>query len=178
MPSLDTIRRVRGSGTVGQVHKAQSDMVMESTWDNDISTRICYLYDYWHDDFKTQLRNLSPEKDKNKVPISLKYLMNSSQTYDKDYVTFHIQMRPSQICNVSYYHKFFEERYDAIWPCGLYCDIPDNKGQYNRWLIVNTANFYDAQFSTYEILPCDKIINWIWRGQKISMAGVLRSQNS
>ena len=179
MPSLDTYKRMKGNASaIGQVHKNQSDQVMEMTWYTDLATRTCYLYDYWHDDFKDQLRDLRPEIDKKKIPISLKYLANSSQTYDKDYVTYHIQMKPSQECNVPYYDEYFGKRYNGIFPLGLFVDIPDNKGKYNRWLVVNTANYYDAQFSTYEILPCDMVFNWIWKGQKIKMAGVLRSQNS
>ena len=92
MPSLDTYKRLHsGLNTVGQIHKKQSDEVMEATWDNDIATRTCYLYDYWHDDFITQLRDLHPEKDKNKIPISIKYLANASQTYDKDYVSSQVR---------------------------------------------------------------------------------------
>lgn len=179
MPSLDTYKRMKGNANrIGEIHKLQSDMVMEATWDTDIATKTCYLYDYWHDNFKDQLRDLHPEIDKNKIPISLKYLANSSQTYDKDYITYHIQMKPSQECNVPYYDEYFGKRYNGIFPLGLFVDIPDNKDKYNRWLVVNTANYYDAQFSTYEILPCDMVFNWIWKGQKIKMAGVLRSQNS
>ena len=179
MPSLDTYKRLHsGVNRIGELHKQQADNIMEMTWDNDLSTKTCYLYDYWHDDYKDQLRDLRPEIDKNKIPISIKYLANSSQTYDKDTITYHLQMRPSQERNIPYYEEFFEKRYNAIFPLGLFIDIPDNKGKYNRWLIVNTANYYDVQFSTYEILPCDHVFNWIWKGQKIKMAGVLRSQNS
>lgn len=184
MPSLDTYnKRYKtnlgiNKNTIGQMHKKQSDIIMEGSWDRDIASKICYLYDYWHDEYRDQLKNLNPEKDKNKIPISLKYLANSSQTYDKDYVTYHIQMKPSQECNVPYYKEFFEQRFNGIFPLGLYIDIPNNKDKYDRWLVVNTANYYDAQFSTYEILPCDYVFNWVWKGQKIKMAGVLRSQNS
>lgn len=178
MPSLDLYRQMLGNQTLGQVHKKESDMIMEATWDTDINTRICYLYDYWHDNHKTQLKNLHPENDPDKIAISLKWRRSSAQTYDKDTVTHHIQMKPSQKMNVEYYPDFFEKRYSATFPVGLFVDIPDEKGVYNRWLVVGTANYNVSQFSTFEVLPCDKVFDWVWKGKKIKMAGCLRSQNS
>ena len=112
MPNLDLYKQILGNQTLGQVHKKESDMVMEATWDTDINTRICYLYDYWHDNHKTQLKNLHPENDPDKIAISLKWRRNSAQTLDKDIVSNHIQMKPSQKMNVEYYPNFIEKRYD------------------------------------------------------------------
>jgi hypothetical protein len=46
MPSLDTARRAatqtyNGAKTIGQIHKENSDFVMEQTWDSDIQSRVC-----------------------------------------------------------------------------------------------------------------------------------------
>lgn len=60
----------------------------------------------------------------------------------------------------------------------VYVDIPDANGKYNKWLVAATANYYDMQFPSFEILPCDKIFRWVYEGVKYQMAGVLRSQNS
>ncbi len=177
MPSLDLYKKILGASSVGEAHKCNSDMIMEATWNNDPNTKTCYLYDYWHDDHKRQLKNLHPEDDDKKIAISLKVRTSSQQTFSKDVVTHHIQMMPSQEMNVPYYPLFFGNRYDAEFPVGLYVDIPE-KGIYRRWLIVGLANFFVNQFPTYEILPCDKIIDWIHDGMKINMACVLRSQNS
>ncbi len=178
MPSLEMYKKILSSKTIGEAHKLESDMVMEATWDTDINTRVCYLYDYWHDDHRTQLTNLDPVNDPKKVAISLKWRKSSNQTYDKDTVTHHIQMKPSQEMNVDYYPEFFGNRYDATWPVGLYVDIPEEDGVYNRWLIVGVANYHVPQFPTFEVLPCDKVFNWIHKGKKHKVAGCLRSQNS
>lgn len=178
MPSFDLYKKLHAASSIGQAHKQESDMVMEATWDNDINTRVCYLYDYFHDDHKTRLTDLDPVSDPNKVAISLKWRRSSAQTFDKDVVTHHIQMRPSQEMSVGYYPAFFGDRYNATFPIGLYLDIPDEKGIYNRWLVVGMANFHVSQFPTFEVLPCDKILNWIYKGKKCRMAGCLRSQNS
>lgn len=180
MPKLSTYKQTLGhyGKSSGEAKKIQSDMIMEQTWDRDISAKVAYLYDCKHDDEPTKLRNLNSNKSSLKIPIDIKYLVNGSQTFDKDPITYHIQFKPSQECNVPYYTEYFEERYDSIFPLGLYIDIPDSKGKYNRWLVVDKANYYDPQFPTFEILSCDKVFHWIFEGNKYQMAGVLRSQNS
>lgn len=178
MPSLDLYKKMLNAKTIGEAHKLQSDMVMEATWDTDINTRTCYLYDFWHDDHKTQLKNLDSPNDAKKIAISLKWRKSSNQTYDKDTVTHHIQMKPSQEMNVDYYPAFFGDLYNAVFPVGLYLDIPDEKGVFNRWLVVGVANYFVSQFPTFEVLPCDYIFDWIYKGKKYKMAGCLRSQNS
>ena len=177
MPFLNMYQNIH-KGTIGQAHKNESDKIMEATWWNDISSRIGYLYDFYHDDHKTQLNALNPEKDPKKVPIEIKFLQYSSQTYAKDAVTFHIQMKPGQECNVDYYDEFFKTRYGSTFPIGLYIDIEDERGIYNRWLIVDKANYNVTQFPTFEILRCDYVLQYIIDGIKYQIACVLRSQNS
>lgn len=179
MITLDNYRSILGGHkTVGQAHKAQSDMIMEQTWWSDIASRIGYFYDYSHDTHIKQLNDLHPEEDDYKVPMDIKFIVASSQTYSKDAITYHLQLRPSQECVVPYYKECFADRYDATYPVGLYVDLQDNKGKFNRWLVVAEANSNDPQFSTFELLRCDKIINYILDGKKWFVPAVLRSQNS
>lgn len=179
MPSLDTFKKTNGGLTIGQKHKANADMIMEATWERDIAQRIAYFYDIAHDEHPTQLNDLNPKEDKNKIPISIKYQKHTSQTLSKDAVSYHLQLLPSQDESVvPYYKEMFEDRYDATFPMGLYCDIPDNKGRYNRWLVVAKADYDDPQFSTFELLRCDYVFQWVYDGVKMQMAGVKRSQNS
>ena len=105
--------------------------------------------------------------------------MNTSQTYGNDQSTFHLQMRPGQGCTVNYYDELFGNRYNSTFPIGLYCDIPDEQGKYNRWLVVDKANYNVTQFPTFEILRCDYILNYIDDNRKKrKIAVVLQSQNS
>lgn len=182
MPSWSLSQKLYGAGisTNGEAHKAQSDMVMEATWYNDIATRTCYLFDYDHDPQPLELNNLTPNP-KMQVAVDLKYLTNSSQTLDKDAISYHIQFKPSQEDDssiVPYYNEMFGDRYGAKFPVGLYVLIPDDKGKYNKWLIVASANVNDPQFPTYEVLRCDKVLQWIYKNKKYQMCCVLRSQNS
>lgn len=179
MSCFDSYRSRYQGRTMGQILKEQSDDIMNDTWWNDISSAVGYLYDYYHDSEPSKLRGLNSDRDALKTPIDVKVLKNASQTYEKDQVTTHIQLRPNQTMNVEYYKECFEDRYSSIFPIGLYIDIPDSDGSFNRWLIVEKANNYNVrQFPTFEILPCDKIFQYIVKGVKHQIAGTLRSQNS
>ena len=51
MPSFENMQKKYANvGTIGQQLKAMSDEIMQETFDNEIQTRQCYLYDYYHDD--------------------------------------------------------------------------------------------------------------------------------
>lgn len=185
MPSLSTYQKMNGAHTNGEQRKLQSDAIMDATWDEDIATRDAYFYDWYHDDNKTQLRNMNPINDKNKVLMRVKFVTHTSQTMDKDPITYHLQLRPSQECTVDYYEELFANRYNAIFPCGMYVDLPDSKGKFQRWLVVAEADINDAQFPTFEVLKCNKVIQYVLRNEennnnlvKYNVPGVLRSQNS
>ncbi|MDT3386788.1 MAG: hypothetical protein LIR46_03340 [Bacteroidota bacterium] len=182
MPTLEKYReRLSEYGkNNGQARKSHADQIVESTWYNDLATRTCYLFDFMHDPQPDKLNDLTPD-DSMQIPVDVKYLVYSSQTYAKDAITYHIQFKPSEDGKdsiVPYYEALFKERYDTTFPCGLYILIPDNHGVYNKWLVVDTANYNDPQFSTYEVLRCDKIFQWVYQNKKYQMPGVLRSQNS
>ena len=91
MPSLQTARRVANAKnneakTIGQIYKEQSDWAMEQTFENDIATRTCYIYDYFHDDFFTDeygiTRSLAEGmtyENTNKTKIDAKFIIKSYQ---------------------------------------------------------------------------------------------------
>ena len=172
---------IGGYNTQGRAHKNKSDMIMDATWWRDIQAQTAYIYDYYHDlksSEKLKLNNLNPVDDDYKTPLDIKFIRHSKQTYDKDPVTFWIQMRPGQQCNLDYYDDELGNKYDALFPIGCYIDILQEDGKYYRWLIVDKANWNGNQFPTFEILKCDKVFQWIHDGKKYQCAGVLRSQNS
>ena len=170
-----------GYKTNGRARKAASDMVMLNTWDQDIQSQTAYLYDFYHDRRSVEalkLNDLHPADDDCKIPIDIKYIRHGSQTYSKDPITYWLQMKPGQQCNVDYFESMYVKRYRNIWPVGLYVDICDESGKYNKWLVVNTANYDSNQFPTFELLRCDYVFQWIHNGKRYECAGVLQSQNS
>ncbi len=190
MPSLETARRIasmknNGEKTIGQIHKENSDFLMEQTWDNDIQAKVCYIYDYFHDDQKDKKDHMT-YKLTTKTHIDAKFIIKSYQSIDKDQVDYYVQFRPSQKTEfvdgdeLYYFETEYRRKYYNDDFIGLYIDIPDDRNIYHKWLIVRKeiAN----QFAKYLILPCNYELMWIERnGQeriKRRMWSVLRNQNS
>lgn len=178
MPSFAQYKNLLGSHTNGDVRKNDSWMIEEALFDEDVNSETVYFYDYYHDDYKTQLNNLDPENDKNKIPVRIKYIKGPNQTYEKDYVTHRIQFKPSYRCNIPYYKEMFEDMYDARFPVGLLLDRKDAGGNYNKWLVVAEANADDNMYPTYEILRCNHVIQVVMKNKLYNFSAVLRSQNS
>ena len=191
MPSSEVYRRKlfgsHGSPfpTVGRVHYDNANITMEMTWDNDIQSRRCYIYDYFHDDDRAHNRDMTYD-DTTKTPIDVKFEVSQYQTLAKDRVEYHIMFRPSQPLrfeeedDLYYYEEDFVQKYGAEFPIGLYIDIPDEDGVYHKWLIC--MNELGNQFRKYSVLPCNYYYHWIeFNGNeriKRKMWGVSRAQNS
>ena len=97
---LETARRVssvknNGAKTLGQVYKEMSDWAMEETWDNNIQSKVCYIYDYFHDDQPDKNVGMTYENT-TKTKIDAKFIVKTYQSIDKDQVEYYIQLRPSQ----------------------------------------------------------------------------------
>lgn len=172
-------QRLHGQ-TLGRARKQQSDMIEKATWWGDIQAQNAYCYDYSHDigEERFKLRDLHPQDDVNKTPVAVKFIRHESQSLNKDPVTFWLQFQPGQECALDYYDSVLGKKYDAIWPVGCYWDIQAEDGKYNKWLCVNTANYWGNQFPTYQILPCSYVFQWIHKGKKYECPGVLASQSS
>ena len=100
MPSLQTARRVanaknNGAKTIGQIYKEQSDFIMEETFWNDPQSKVCYIYDYFHDD-QPELKDHMTYENTTKTKIDVKFIVKTYQSIDKDQVEYYIQFRPSQ----------------------------------------------------------------------------------
>ena len=100
MPSLQTARRVanaknNGAKTIGHIYKEQSDWLMEETFSNDIQSKVCYIYDYFHDDQPDKNVGMTYENT-TKTKIDAKFIVKTYQSIDKDQVEYYIQFRPSQ----------------------------------------------------------------------------------
>ena len=190
MPSLKLVKQINAitnnnAKTLGQIYKEQSDWLMEETWDNDIQSKTCYIYDYFHDDQKDKKDHMTYENT-TKTRIDAKFIVKSYQSINKDQVDYYIQFKPSQKTVFSkddelyYFETDYRNKYQNDDFIGLYCDIPDDKGIYRKWLIClkEIAN----QFVKYLILPVNYQLMWIEKnGQeriKRKMWGVVLSQNS
>ena len=198
MPSLSTARRVanaknNGAKTIGQIYKEQSDWAMEQTFENDIATKTCYIYDYFHDDFFTDEHGITRSlaegmtyENTNKTKIDAKFIVKSYQSMDKDQVEYYLMFRPSQPVRFNegddlyYYETDFRKRYGATFPIGLFVDVPDDRGIYHKWIVCR--NEPANQFPKYLILPVNYELTWIEKSNdkriKRRMWCCLRQQNS
>lgn len=181
MPNLNLYKKLLNSPiTNGQVRKDISDDILNQVWWEDIAAKKAYLYDYYHDKEPLKFRDIHPE-EYGYEPVDIKYIYNSAQTFEKDEVTWHIQFRPGynyKTTDLVYYETGYEKVYNSIFPLGMYIAIPDETGKYNKWLVVNVANYYTNAFPTFDILPCTKIIMYKVNNMVYKIAAPLRSQNS
>ena len=149
--TFNDFQTIHGTNLPGRARKRQSDQIMTQTWWNDIQAQTAYIYDYYHDlqsSESQKLNDLHPQDDNCKTSLAIKFIRHSSQTYDKDKITFWLQMQPGQKCNLDYYNEVLGNRYNATFPVGCYVDIMDESGSYNKWIVVDKANYNSNQFPT------------------------------
>ena len=172
--------------TTGAMIKNDSDLIMEETWWNDPQSRVCYIYDYYHDDQPNLSRGMTYE-DTTKTRIDAQFMIRTHGSMAKDQVEVHIMFKPNQKFNFEegdelyYLERDYRERYrvpDVF--IGAYIDIPDQNGVYEKWMICMRDT--RTQFQKYYILPCDYYLHWIEEdGEKRikrKMWCVTRNQNS
>lgn len=169
MPSLETARRVasmknNGAKTIGQIHKEESDWLMEATWGNDIQSKVCYIYDYFHDDQPERNSHMTYENT-TKTRIDAKFIVTQYASISKDQIPFHIQFKPSQAVEFTeedelyYFENDYRLKFDVQFPLSLYVDIPNEKKVYEKWLVVMCEQ--GNQFIKYDVLPCNYRFEWI-----------------
>lgn len=189
MPSFEEMQKmyqaVGMSGTVGENLKNISDDLMDLTWDNDIQSKKCYIYDYFHDDQKELSYGMTYENT-TKTPIDAKFIVSQYGSISQDQVEYHLQFRPRQKLvfeendDLYYFETDYHRKFKVQFPIGLYVDLPNDMGVYEKWMIVqkNIGN----QFIKYSILPCNYQLEWIERDGhrkiKRKMWAVLRLQSS
>ena len=66
--------------TQGEVRKKQSDIIMEATWDRDIQSKRCYIYDYFQDDARDKNKGFTYSEDTPKTPVDLKFIITQYGT--------------------------------------------------------------------------------------------------
>ena len=92
MPSFEDMQKLyMNVGSYGQQLKVMSDDVMQQTFDTDIGTKQCYIYDYYHDDQANEgLYGYNPALSKTKIPVKLKFIVKAYKSAAKDDPEYHI----------------------------------------------------------------------------------------
>ena len=84
----------KNNNTIGDIFKQNSDMIMLNTWDRDIQSKKCYIYDYYHD------------KPELKTPVDAKFIITQYGTLSKDQVEYHIMFKPNHKCELPYFDNY------------------------------------------------------------------------
>lgn len=179
----DYKKKAIGFETMGKQLKTMADEIMQETFDNDIQTKQCFIYDYYHDDQVDVEYGYDPYLSKTKIPVKLKFIVKTYKSMAKDDPEYHIMFEPdvwnSMSCKPSWFVKNYE-RLGIEFPVGLYVDIPDDRGVYHRWVVmyVEQAN----QFVKCGVLRCNYRFKWIENDgvyrHKRQMWGINSSQSS
>lgn len=162
--------------TVGAARKRASDRTMNHTWNNDIQSRKCYIYDFFHDTEHEKYSDLRPWEHTEKYEVDAKFIITQYTTLSKDQVEYHIMFRPNFQNPLDYFQTEYADRFKAEFPIGLYIDIPNDSGVYYRWIICSKE--ISNQFVKYLVLPCNYKFQWIFGHAKHEMWGVARLRNS
>ena len=172
--------------TTGALIKNDSDLLMDATWWNDPQSRVCYIYDYYHDD-QPSLNYGMTYDNTTKTKIDAKFMIKTHGSMARDQVEVHIMFKPNQKFyfdegdELYYLEQDYRQRYrvpDVF--IGAYIDVPNQNGVYEKWLICLRDT--RTQFQKYYILPCDYYLHWIENSGdkriKRKMWCVTRNQNS
>ena len=179
-------KRMKSQGnTLGQIRKEQSDEILEQTWDNDIQSKVCYIYDFFHDDQPDKNVGMTYENT-TKTRIDAKILVSTYGSLAKDQPELQCMFKPSQ---KEYFDEtdelFYMEEYRRKYGIedifvGMYLDVPDKKGVYHKHLIC--LKDIEQNFQKYFILPCGYKLQFIRKDEdkriKQEIWCVLRSQSS
>ena len=100
-----------------------------------------------------------------KTRIDAKFIITQYGSISKDQVAYHLMFKPSQPLEFNegdelyYFETDYRRKYDIPFPCSLYIDVPNEKGIYEKWLIINAEQ--GNQFIKYNILPCNYRFEWV-----------------
>lgn len=162
--------------TIGQIHKKRNDELFNLTFWNDLQSKVCYIYDYKHDDQPDKNDHIT-HKNTTKTKVACKFYPVQDDRVTKDQTEYHVQFYIYDEPN-EYEKGLYEETFgkNATYPMGMYIDIPNSEGVYQKWMIVRHS--YRNQYPDYSVFPCGYRYQWIHNHKKMQMWGVLRSQNS
>ena len=151
----------------------------------DIQSKVCYIYDFYHDDQPRLAEGMTYENT-TKTRIDAKFIVKSYQSMDKDQVDYYIQFKPTQKTHFSegdelyYFETDYRKKYHNDNFIGLFIDIPNDENIYEKWMILRTEPANQCQ--KYLILKCNYELMWIENNgtEKIKrrMWSVLKMQSS
>lgn len=173
MVTFSDYRRIQSVRTLPQKRRQDAHDIFNQTFDEDMAYRLCYIYDYAHDDAPDKAVGMEYGRT-TKTPIDTKYLVTQYGSLSKDQVEYHLVFRYGQK-PVPYYVDSFGR--NAEFPIGMYIDIPDENDVYRKWMICSRDR--EPDFIKYSVLPCNYYLHWVTHDGKLrKMWSIARLRNS
>ena len=145
-------RMARSGCNIGEMLQAQSNMVIEQTWNNDPNARRVYV---------VKVANGLPEVTENHELIDVKFNIDVYQKAGSDEPAYYLQFRHGA------------EKYNADISVGAYVYMMDEDGEWKWWMIVSLDE--RPQFRQYHILECNWKFGWVINGKIYYHLGILRN---
>lgn len=171
MPSRDVASAMmNGCSTIGAEFKETSDFAVDATWGHDIGDQVAYLYNYATDNEPLLRKGMShyDDPDCKKHPVNIRFLITAYKSAAKDDAEAHIIFKPNDWNSGSVVPEWWNDKtiggvdyhsLDIDFPIGCYIDIKNDKGIYERWLIVYTD--HANQFKKFGIMRCNYLLQWV-----------------
>lgn len=172
MPSKNVASKIinYGGSTIGRELKSMSDYVVDSTWGNDIGDQRAYLYNYATDNEPLLRSGMSHYDDVGclKHPVDVRFLISGYKSASKDDVEAHIIFKPEDWNSGAVIPSWWGDPdvggvdyrgLDIDFPIGCFIDIQNDKGVYERWLIIYTD--HANQFKKFGIVRCNYLLQWV-----------------
>lgn len=148
-------RMAHKGSNLSEMLRAQSNMVIEQTWDRDPNYRRVYV---------VKVGSGLPKITAKHELIDVKFNVDSYQKVGSDEPAYHLQFRHGA------------EKLNADIGVGSYVYMEDEDGEWKWWLL--TAIDERPQFRQYIILECNWTLKWVFNNQIHSCLAVQRYQSS
>ena len=148
-------RMARKGANISEMLRAQSNAVIEQTWDRDPNYRRVYV---------VKVSDGLPKVTIDHVPVDVKFNVETYQRLTSDEPAYLLQFRHGA------------EKHNPDIAVGSYVYMADEDGEWKWWLLV--ALDERPQFRQYHILECNWTIKWVVDNNIHSCLAVQRYQNS
>ena len=145
-------RMARVGANMSEILRAQSNMVIEQTWNNDPNARQVYVV--------KASNGLPTVTGKNEL-IDVKFNVDTYQKVGSDEPAYHLQFRHGA------------EKYNSDIRVGSYVYMSDEDGEWKWWMITGFDE--RPQFRQYTINECNWKFGWVVDGKIYYHLGVLRN---
>lgn len=140
---------------MGEMLRAQSNMVIEQTWNNDPNARRVYV---------VKVSSGLPKVTEQHELVDIKFNVDTYQKVGSDEPAYHIQFRHGA------------EKHNTDIGVGSYVYMEDEDGEWKWWMLTGLDE--RPQFRQYTANECNWKFGWVVDGKVYYHLGILRNGSS